>query len=330
MRRRGLSLGLPALALGAGSARGATPLADGLTWHEAAERTWGHTAWLRVAHADDEVALRALAAGRAALRRVERSMSLFMPDSALVELNRHGVLDSPPAELVAMLAAALGMARASGGAFDPTVQPLWRMRYEASLAGREPAARELEAARSRIDWRDVELDARRIRLARKGMALTLNGIAQGFAADLVRAAFVRHGVLRAWIDTGEWWPVGEGDGRGPWVLGVADPGAPATLLARLRADGRAIACSTERELAFTPDGRQHHILDPRTGGSPPALAAVVVLAPSATWADALSKPLFMSGAEQALALARRFGADALAVEKSGRWRASPGVPLIRG
>ena len=43
----------------------------------------------------------------------------------MARLNRDGRLDAPPAELRELLVIARHVARASGGAFDPTVQPLW-------------------------------------------------------------------------------------------------------------------------------------------------------------------------------------------------------------
>ena len=72
------------------------------------------------------------------------------------------------------------------------------------------------------------------------------------------------------------------------------------------------------------DDRDHHILDPHTGRSPPHLSAVVVAAHSTTMADALTKVLFMGTASQALALARRWGVDVVVVDKAGRLQASAG------
>jgi thiamine biosynthesis lipoprotein len=333
-RRRALCW---ALGLGAWAATGsalAEERAAALHWHESASLALGTTIWLRVAHAEAELAERAVAAAMAAVMRVDAALSLFRPDSALSRLNHVGSLESPPPELRAALQLALHTARASGGTFDPTVQPLWSTWYEAHLAGRVPSARELAASRARAGWREIGVDPARIHLARPGMALTLNGIAQGFAADEARAVLRRHGVRHALLDTGEWMPMGRSENGDPWRLGVGRPGAApaefqtmAPVLATLRADGRAVACSADDKLTFTADRREHHIIDPRTSHSPRQLAMVVVVASSAAWADALSKPLFMGSAAQALAMARRFGVDVLAVEKGGRWRASAGMPL---
>ena len=61
------------------------------------------------------------------IERLEAIFSLYRPDSALVRLNDTGHLDDPPGELVELLSFALALARRSGGAFDPTVQPLWML-----------------------------------------------------------------------------------------------------------------------------------------------------------------------------------------------------------
>jgi FAD:protein FMN transferase len=54
---------------------------------------------------------------------------------------------------------------------------------------------------------------------------------------------------------------------------------------------------------------------------------VTVLAPSCALADALTKVMFMGNTADALALAAHWGVDVLAVDKAGRWQASPGLRL---
>jgi thiamine biosynthesis lipoprotein len=297
-----------------------------LSWHEAAMLALGTTIRLEVGHIDAGRAAAAVAAAVAAVHEVDEALSLFRGDSAIAQLNRRGVLQTPPPDLVNVLAQALGFARASAGAFDPTLQPLWRCRFDAYRAGQAPSVAASAAATALLGWRDVHLDPRRIAFARRGMALTLNGIAQGWAADRAAAALRRHGIDHALIDTGEWLPLGHShDSGGSWRLGIA--GVPGIAL---RADGRAVACSSDAAMSFTADRREHHVIDPRTGASPRALSQVVVLAATATRADALTKPLMLCpSAEVAIRAARAAGVDVLAVEKSGRWRASAGVPLMR-
>jgi len=289
---------------------------------------FGTTLSLQAGHADAATLAAALDAAVAVLQRIEGQMSLFREDSALSRLNRDGRLDAAPAELRELLGIALAVARASGGAFDLTVQPLWLAFANAQAAGRLPTPAEVDAARGRVGWRALALDARGgVRLARAGMGVTLNGIAQGYAADRVRAVLAAHGVADALVDAGEFAMAGRNPQGQRWTLGIADPLAEGRLLARLFADGRCVATSGDDQTVFSPDHRHHHIFDPHTGWSPADMAGVTVAAASGAQADALTKVFFVAGPARAGALARRWGVDALWVDKAGRWAATPGLAL---
>ena len=329
-RRRWLSCSLgwaAAAALPAVGAARAAEAAAPLHWDERALVGFGTTLWLRAGHADPQRLARALDEAVVRLRHIEAQMSLFRPDSALQQLNRDGHLPQPDPDLLRVLQLAQVVAQRSQGAFDASVQPLWAAWQRAQAQGRQPDAGELARARALVGWRGVAVSAAELRLARPGMALTLNGIAQGYAAEAARAVLQRHGIAHALLDTGEWAPMGQAPDGTPWRLGLADPRDDARVLATLLADGRAIAVSSDAHLRFGPDPRDdraHHILDPRTGHSPPHLSAVAVLADSPALADALTKVVFMGDAEQALAQARRWQVGIVTVDKRGRLRSALG------
>ncbi|CAG1018202.1 FAD:protein FMN transferase [Burkholderiaceae bacterium] len=327
MRRRFLhaGLGLGALAaLGDRAAAGAD-----LLWRRRVLVGFGTTLTLQAAHADEATLDRALDAAVATLRRIEAQMTLFNPDSALARLNRDGQLLAPPAELLYVLRLAQAVSRRSLGAFDVTVQPLWQTFEAARKESRLPEPWEVADARARVDWRDLELSPQRLRLCRPGMGITLNGIAQGHAADRVRAVLAAHGIRHALVDAGEFAPMGHNAERRPWTLGLANPRDEVALMARLTSDGRCIATSADNLSSFSADRRHHHIVDPRTGYSPPDLASVTVVATSGAIADALTKVIFVAGPGRALTLARQWGVDALWVDKAGAWQATPGLRLAR-
>ena len=299
-----------------------------LEWRRRALVGFGTILSLQAGHADARVLERALDAAVARLQSIERELSLFRPDSAICRLNRDGRLDDPPADLREVLAIAQEISRASEGAFDVTVQPLWQAWAGGAAEGRLPDAGELRAARARVGWRDVVVDRQGVRFAHPGMGITLNGIAQGHAADMVRGVLLDHGVVDALVDAGEFAPAGLDAERRAWCLGIADPHDEARFVARLLADGRCMATSADNHTAFTPDHRHHHILDPRTGDSPPGLSAVTVAAARGAVADALTKVFFMAGPQAAEATARRHGVDAVWVDKEGRVGATPGLRLV--
>jgi thiamine biosynthesis lipoprotein len=161
-----------------------------------------------------------------------------------------------------------------------------------------------------------------------GMGVTLNGIAQGYAADAVRASLKRDGVQHALINTGEWTALGLADGQRPWTLGIADPHQANTWLARVTMQGLSLATSADDQCTFSEDRKHHHIFNPHSGYSPPDIASVSVAATSCAKADALTKVLFVGGYARALDLAKAWGVSALVVNKDGQWKASETWPRV--
>ena len=174
----------------------------------------------------------------------------------------------------------------------------------------------------------LQVNATQIKLMRPGMGVSLNGIAQGYAADCVRTSLKRDGVAHALINTGEWSAIGLADGQRPWTLGVADPHRMNQWLARVTMNGLSVATSADDQCAFSDDRKHHHILDPHTGFSPHDMASVTVAAPTCVMADALTKVLFVAGYDRALAVAKTWGVSALVVKKNGDWKASDSLARI--
>lgn len=311
-----------ALGLGGALARPASGVT--LQWRQRALTGFGTTLWLRVGHQDERRVEAGLDIAVQTIRHVEHQMSLFDERSALCQLNREGMLRNVDQDLLAVLRLSRRIASNSAGAFDFTIQPLWKVWAAAQREGRLPDASEVREARSLVAWYRVAVGAKSIVLSYPGMAVSLNGIAQGYAADLVRARLQAQGIEHALLDTGEWAPLGHGPQGVPWALALEEfPSQPLILVS----DGRAMATSSDAHSAFSADRRHHHILDPRTGYSPTAWASVTVAASSCALADGLTKVIFMQNASSAMMIARQWGVDVLLIDKAGRWRASSGMPL---
>jgi thiamine biosynthesis lipoprotein len=296
-----------------------------LHWQTSTFTGLGTTLSLRAAHADEAMLAVALAGARDVVARVESQMSLFMPTSAIQRLNREGVLHQPPPDLLKILHLSQRLSAQSHGAFDVTVQPLWTLYAEAHKQARLPTAAQVHAVRQRVGWQHMQVSAERVTFARPAMGITLNGIAQGYASDLVRAHLKQAGVSHALINTGEWSSLGQAEGQRDWTLGIADPHQADRLLARLHLRGLCVATSADAPCTFSADRVHHHIFDPATGDSPRDISSVTVAATSCTLADALTKVLFVGGYAQALRLAQAWQVAAWVVHKDGRWQASPSL-----
>ena len=295
--------------------------------HMGAALAFGTTITIALVHADAQLARQAISDALAAAQRVDHLMSIYRPGSQVYQLNQMGVVRQPDAQLLAVLAQARTFSQWTHGAFDITVQPLWQAFNEAASAHALPTQEQRRAALALAGWRDLEFDEKQVRFARPGMALTLNGLAQGYAADMALAALRAHGIQNALLDTGEFVARGRKRAHHPWTLGVRDPRDAQALAATLHVNGCAVATSGDYATAFTPDYRHHHIFDPAVGDSPQELASVTVMANTGMLADGLSTAFMVLGRERAAALAASLpGVDLLAIDKHGKsWR-SPGFP----
>jgi len=298
-----------------------------LVWQQRPLLGFGTNLSLLVAHSNPALAASALDVAVADIRHVEAQMSLFNPQSALSQLNAQGFLAQPHPDLLKVLQLAQTVSEKSQGAFDVTVQPLWAVFSEAQALGRLPMADAVTQARQRTGWQHVTLDPARISFTRPDMAITLNGIAQGFAADLVQTHWRSMGIEHALINTGEWAALGESQTGGDWRLGIADPRDEQKLMKNIALHGKSVATSADSQTFFSADFKHHHIFNPRTGYSPPDVASVTVVADSCALADALTKVMFVAGIDQAMGLAKAWAVDVLVVDKAGRWRATPGLDV---
>ncbi|MEP4198004.1 MAG: FAD:protein FMN transferase [Aliishimia sp.] len=249
----------------------APAFAQAQTWQG---RAFGGDISLTLTGPRSETAL-ALDHARKLIRLIEGLFSLYDTKSALSRLNQNGVLSNPDDHMNALLTHADIAYRQTSGLFDPTIQPLW-----AALANRTdpaPARRLIGWDRVRFDTSTVALDA--------GQALTFNGIAQGYATDLVTAALKQRGLTQVLVNIGEHRALG-----GPWKLALADPTIGHVGTRTIK--DSAIATSSPSALSL---GDQSHILHPNHHA---IWSTVSVEARTATSADSLSTALVFAPKDQ--------------------------------
>jgi thiamine biosynthesis lipoprotein len=234
----------------------------------------GTFAEIEIAGAPDPKAAFALAFER--IEAVERSLSIWKEESEVSRLNRAGE-GSVSAELFTAIEGALELSRASGGAFDATLEPHGHERVE------------------------LERSERRVRL--NGTRLDLGAVLKGRAVDAALGALKESGAASALVDLGTS-SIGV-FGEEPVTFEVRNPkGGSSPASFRLR-EG-AVASSSRDQLGA-------HILDPRTGEPASGVLAVTVVAKTAFEADALSTAVFVLGAREGLALLESRGAAGLVV-----------------
>ncbi len=245
----------------------------------------GAAASIAIAHPD---ARRLVGLAQAEISRLEGIFSLHRTGSALSRLNAQGRLTAPPFELVELLSICDTLNMATDGAFDPTVQPLWALYAESFATGSPPTRAAIADALGKTGWHNVRVSAQEVTFAADGVALTLNGIAQGYISDKVATLLRGQGVTDTLVNMGEIVAMGRQPDGKPWRVGIADPSDPDRAREYRLLENRAIATSAPLGTVFDNAGAVGHILDPRTGHPGARWRQVSVVAPQASRADGLS------------------------------------------
>jgi thiamine biosynthesis lipoprotein len=266
---------------------------------------WGTVA--RIVVTDPARLAEATAVVEAELAAVDAACSRFRADSELSVAGRSGGRPVTVSPLLAdLVEAALGAARQTGGAVDPTIgAALCALGYDRDFAAiTGPAVRILSAAGSRParvavfptpDWRSVRLRDRELTVP-DGVLLDLGATAKAAAADrAARLVAVRLGTGVLVALGGDIATAGPGPDGGWRVLVQDRPGDPRCIV-RLPAGAAIATSSTASRTWGRPGELLHHILDPATG-RPAARVwrTVTVAASSCLRANTLSTAAVVRG-----------------------------------
>jgi FAD:protein FMN transferase len=274
-------------------------------------RALGTTATVVVADADALLAARSILLHD--LRALDLAASRFRDDSELQRVNRSPGQPTPVGSLLSTaVAAALDVARKTGGLVDPTVGAAMRsngydttfsrvgLRDGLLIPSISPAGR----------WREIMLDPEtRSVLVPAGAELDLGATAKALAADLIARRIAAETGSSTLVSLGGDISVaGEAPGGG-WIVGVDDDHAtPAEAAAeRVSIESGGLASSGVCVRRWrTAAGEAHHIVDPRTGR--PARSpwsTVTVAAASCLDANAASTAAIVLGERAPAWLAER-------------------------
>lgn len=282
---------------------------------------------------DEPGARKAAEAAFAEFKRIDALMSSWLDDSAVAQINKGAGNKAIPVtlELYTLIGKALAAGKESKGAFDVTVgafRGLWK--FDQDIDGSIPTKSEVAARTKLVDYKKVQTNAKNksVKLARKGMRLTLGGIAKGHAVDqsvaIMRAKGFDNFILQA---GGDLYASGsKGDRK--WRVGIRDPrGTRETSFAVAEISNRTFSTSGDYERFVVKDGvRYHHLLDPATGRPATKSRSVTVLAPDALTADIWSTALFVMGHEAGMKIVEaHVELDAVFVDKDNHVHISSGL-----
>ena len=244
--------------------------------------------------------------------RIEGELSPYKPGNWL----RLAHAEKPipiPAELYPLVAESIRLARQSQGAFSPAIEPLMRLWGFRGAPPEVPPSEAETLALARAVRADLSLSLEGDRLlvskpARdavqttgSGLLLDFGAIAKGYAVDLA-AKRIPPDVPDILIDLGgTLYAKGHCPARTDgWRVAVRNPYQPKGAIGWFVLPPEMATSTSGGYERFVSIGSNHvgHLLDPRTGRPVKPCAAVTVIAPTATLADALSTTLYILGPGQ--------------------------------
>jgi len=198
--------------------------------------------------------------------------------------------------MVELLSICAGLYARTGGTFDPTVQSLWGLYAQEYAAGGRPNEAQIAQMLRVTGWQHVRFSGQQISFDRKGVQLTVNGVAQGYIADKVTAILRTAGVENVLVNTGEISALGHGQGRDDWQVKIGSAKGRSVTL-----QDACVATSAPLGTTFDSLDKVGHILDPRTGRPGGKWVQVSVISKSAAQADGLSTAFCLMEEDEILA-----------------------------
>lgn len=264
------------------------------------------------------------AALQAAVADVDKQMSTWKPDSALMRFNAAAcdVWHPLPDHLLAVLDAGLVISQMTDGAFEMNLGDVVR------AWGFGPASIDLTAIRAAsaspsIRAMDVIQIDRKGGVARKSapVSIDLSGIAKGYGVDRLTETLRDFGISRGLCSIdGEVRALSCRADGSPWSVGIDAPEQPMRgTHSVLMLDDTSVATSGDyRHYLEIRGKRLSHTMDPATR-SPlvDAPASVTVIASSCLHADAMATALMVLGFKRGARLARELGISALFIGRNG-------------
>jgi thiamine biosynthesis lipoprotein len=246
------------------------------------------------------------------LNEIDRSLSLYQPNSLVNRFNQSADGLVPDRHLKAVVVKAQEIFKSTQGLFDITIFPLtdaWGFGPQRSTE--IPDTVLIDSLRSCVNSRLLIWEGMKLVKKKKGVQLDPNGIAQGYSVDILADFLAQKGVRNYIVELGGEIRVrGRKPGHQKMSVGIEAPGDDVdfSMIEKVIYPGRgAITTSGNYRRYYESKGQRiSHLLDPRTG-FPIAneMISVTVYAKDAITADGYDNAIMGMGLQEGLAFVER-------------------------
>ena len=202
-------------------------------------------------------------------RELENTLSNTIESSEVSQINSAGgKWVTVGKDTLKVVKAGVKYGELSNGDFDITigsVSGLWDFQSENPVV---PEQSKITEALKHVNYKNIQFDGNKIRLADPQAKLDLGGIAKGYVADELTTLLEKEGVTSAVINLGgNISTIGSKPDGSPFIIGIEKPYTDRTeIIGTTTADNQTVVTSGIYERQFQKDGKiYHHVLSSKTG-----------------------------------------------------------------
>ncbi len=268
---------------------------------------------LTVVAQNEEIGYINLEEAIAEVKRVEKLISSWDPESVTSEINRNAGIKPVKVsfELYKLIERSIQISEITDGAFDITIaamEGVWKFDGSMSMF---PIPEQISRAVSKVGYKKITLNnsENTVFLKEKGMKIGFGAIGKGYAADKVKELLVSKqvpaGMINASGDISTWGTKATGE---KWLIGVDHPRSNGKIFTWLPLIESSVSITGNLDRYVTFNGKKYaHYIDPKSGYPTTGISKVTVLAKSAELCDALATAVYILGKDKGISLINQLG-----------------------
>lgn len=268
---------------------------------------------ITIVHPDANEGISALCAAFDEVHRIHNLMNAHKQSSEVGILNREGYYEGVSDDTKHVIERANSFSELSEGNFDITVLPIVKFWEENARRNRIPTEAEISRKLELVDYRNILIEDKNISFRKRGMSITLAGVAKGYAVDKAIEALVQCNIRHALVNAGGDIRVIGGKGENiPWRIAIRDPKYKTRIVTAVELYDQAIATSGTYRRSFDD------IINPKVGRPAQGVLNSTVIAKTAMDADMLATCMFVLGAKEGIELIGKLdGVKAFVIRSDG-------------
>ena len=239
------------------------------------------------------------------LRRIDLSLSTYIPFSIISRINKNDSNVKVDVYFKEVFNKSVEVSEKTEGLFDVTVGPVINAYGFGFTKKANVDSSMIDSLLSFVGYKMVKINGDKLVKQKAGSMIDFNGIAQGYAVDVLASYLESKGIQRYLVELGgEVKAKGKKNKKEYWRVGIDQPNEMPThgrpLHAVINLNNSALATSGNYRRFYVENGKRYaHIIDPLTGY--PAkhnLLSATVIASDCMTADAYATAFMVMGLEK--------------------------------